>query len=615
MFSLLWLLLCTGTPSLASHPLYAQQPLLSVLTPDGATISHIADGDTVKLRLQLSRPTAQAASIEFLLAGNATPIAACVIAAGDSHCETAELTTLGWYWDDGGTPLPTRLLQTSDQSAAMPITIAPRPVVFVHGFGATWEAWQFYLGENGYLARVGIRGYAVGDGQADGRMNTGNLLEPALPTNTIAENAAIVGQYIEQVKAETGASYVDLVAHSMGGLISRYYIARVMEERDVAQLIMLGSPQQGTACANLPASLNLHLPATLELRPDYVRDIFNQQITERHGVPFYILAGTPILSENQSPCTAVPSDIVISRGSAGGITATISEMPVLHTDLNTSEAVFTDFLLPLLQKPPGSTFTEPSGIESPEVQEDIQFTRVFTGVVEAGGRADITIQIDAVAVANFALYDPTQSLTVTVRGASGNVIELDPAVHGLVVVNAPETLVHLGYGFNNPRPGPWQITLESTGRTPAYGAPYALTALLNGGATLTARTSALLPEVGESVMLTARLQSADRALTVEQAVARIRHPDGRAETLSLQPSGDGYQVAWIPPIAGLYAVDIIATGTLPDGSALERSHFLAMEARDREARPNTLLWGMGGGAVVLLVLGVWVVRRFRRAPP
>ncbi len=347
IFLLLWVAFFSGMAPVTGHPLIAQQASLTLETPAGATISQLTDGDTVKIHFQLPRQAEQSTLIQFVLAGNRDAVAACTIESGQSTCESVDVTALGWYWDDNGTPLPTRLIRadTADvqEIASAVFTVKPRPVVFVHGFGATWEAWQSYLGDDGYLARVGLHGYAVGDGQAEGRMNTGNLLEPTQATNTIADNAAIVGRYIEQVKAETGASYVDLVAHSMGGLISRYYIAREMEERDVAQLIMLGSPQQGTGCANLPASLDFHLPATLELRPSYVRDIFNLQITERYGVPFYVLAGTPILSAVQSPCSDIPSDIVISRSSAGGIPAHVSEMPVLHTDLTTSELVYTDF--------------------------------------------------------------------------------------------------------------------------------------------------------------------------------------------------------------------------------------------------------------------------------
>src|SRR4030065_494868 len=107
-------------------------------------------------------------------------------------------------------------------------------------------------------------------------MNTGNIAQPASPTNTIAQNAAILCEYIANVKKVSEAEMVDLIGHSMGGLASLFYIDRVMGERDYAQLIMLGSPSSGTACANLPAALGFYMPTVLEIRPGYMDGIFNR---------------------------------------------------------------------------------------------------------------------------------------------------------------------------------------------------------------------------------------------------------------------------------------------------------------------------------------------------
>jgi hypothetical protein len=57
----------------------------------------------------------------------------------------------------------------------------------VHGLNSDWRAWENYLGPDGYLAQAGIRGFAVGDGQVEGAMNTGRLDQPTAKTNTIRE--------------------------------------------------------------------------------------------------------------------------------------------------------------------------------------------------------------------------------------------------------------------------------------------------------------------------------------------------------------------------------------------------------------------------------------------
>src|SRR5512141_1266197 len=147
---------------------------------------------------------------------------------------------------------------------------------------------------------------------------------------------------------------VDLVVHSMGGMISRYYIDRLMQDRDVAQLIMLGSPMGGTDCSVLPASLGFFLPASLEIRQSYMLGVFNRQITHRHGVEFYDLAGTAIDQAFKSPCAAVPNDLAVPLVSVNAIPLQSSKLGVLHTELTNSPLVFQSFVQPLLQKPAGS---------------------------------------------------------------------------------------------------------------------------------------------------------------------------------------------------------------------------------------------------------------------
>src|SRR5690606_31483994 len=104
------------------------------------------------------------------------------------------------------------------------VVAAPRPVVLVHGFTGSAAAWDAYLGPAGFLAGVGLEGYAVGDPSLGGAMDMGRTRSPAAPTSTIAENAAVLAAVIDEVRARTGAATVDLVAHSMGGLVARYYL-------------------------------------------------------------------------------------------------------------------------------------------------------------------------------------------------------------------------------------------------------------------------------------------------------------------------------------------------------------------------------------------------------
>src|SRR5262249_23954876 len=160
------------------------------------------------------------------------------------------------------------------------------------------------------------------------------------------------------------------------------------------------------------------------------------------------------------PCTATPSDLVVSRPSVAAITAQISESPLPHADMTGSERVFKDFVAPLLLRRSGDIPAEadPSPPGSSAARE--QFTEVFTGPVDAGGSREVVINLDKLLAASFALYDPTRSLALSVRGANGAVINLTPDANGLVEVKDPAALFTLGYGFNKPAPGAWKVTLR-----------------------------------------------------------------------------------------------------------------------------------------------------------
>jgi pimeloyl-ACP methyl ester carboxylesterase len=488
----------------------------------------------------------------------------------------------------------------------------------VHGFSSTWEAWANYLGPQGYLASVGMHGFAVGDGQVKGMMNTGNLANPTGRTNTIAENAAILGQYIEAVKKQTGAQKVDLLVHSLGGLIARYYIDRLMPKGEVVNLLILGSPMTGTGCANLPAALGFYLPAVLEFQPSYVQDIFNPQITQRGGVIFSALAGVPLVNPLQSPCTPVPSDIAVSLESVNGIPMEVSEMPILHTELNTSPDVFSQFVLPHLQTPPGEFAT----VSDPPVQftntEPMQFTRIYSGHIDPGGMQQVTINIDAdVSVASFALFDSSHSLTVEVTGASGKVLTLDPVTNGLIQVDDPSSLIYLGYGFNHPKPGAWNVKLVPTGKTPDAGADYALTAVFQGGATLSAQASVMTPALHEPVQLTAHLELNGSPLDIHQATAFIRSADGSLHEIDMGKTTDTgtVQATWKPTQPGLSGIEIRVRALAPDDTTIERSGFLTVEVQPGSDKTVTGMFLVVGGLVAISLSMAWLFRKFRQKKP
>ncbi|MDQ0696377.1 MULTISPECIES: lipase family alpha/beta hydrolase [Streptomyces] len=68
-------------------------------------------------------------------------------------------------------------------------------------------------------------------------------------TRDIRAAAELLGRHVEEICARTGHSRVDIVGHSLGGLIARYYVQRLGGDRRVRTLVTLGTPHGGTAVA------------------------------------------------------------------------------------------------------------------------------------------------------------------------------------------------------------------------------------------------------------------------------------------------------------------------------------------------------------------------------
>lgn len=80
----------------------------------------------------------------------------------------------------------------------------------------------------------------------------------------IRNSAEVLGRHIEEVCARTGHDRIDVVGHSLGGLIGRYYAQRMDGHHRVRRLVTLGTPHAGTRAIPL---MTLH-PLVRQMRPD-----------------------------------------------------------------------------------------------------------------------------------------------------------------------------------------------------------------------------------------------------------------------------------------------------------------------------------------------------------
>ncbi|RSS55060.1 triacylglycerol lipase [Streptomyces sp. WAC01280] len=121
-----------------------------------------------------------------------------------------------------------------------------RPVVLLHGFVDNRSVFVL-------LRRVLTR---------HGRDCVESLNYSPL-TCDLRSAAELLGRRVEEIRARTGHAEVDIVGHSLGGLIARYYVQRLGGDTRVRTLVMLGTPHSGTTVAPLA---DAH-PLVRQMRP------------------------------------------------------------------------------------------------------------------------------------------------------------------------------------------------------------------------------------------------------------------------------------------------------------------------------------------------------------
>jgi len=120
-------------------------------------------------------------------------------------------------------------LATSRQSTANHVD----PILFVHGYTSDASAW------NTMISRF----------QADGWESNRLFAYTFSSTKSNASIAQDVKARVDQIRATTGATKVDIITHSMGGLSSRYYLKNLGGQANVDDWVSLGGPNHGTTWA------------------------------------------------------------------------------------------------------------------------------------------------------------------------------------------------------------------------------------------------------------------------------------------------------------------------------------------------------------------------------
>jgi pimeloyl-ACP methyl ester carboxylesterase len=112
------------------------------------------------------------------------------------------------------------------------VTPQSPPILIIHGF----------LGTRGSMYMLERR--LVEDGFVVVSFNLGTL-----NVRDIRRSAFLIHRKIERILAQTPSQRIDIIGHSMGGLIGMYYVKKLGGHTRVRKLLMMGTPIRGTWAA------------------------------------------------------------------------------------------------------------------------------------------------------------------------------------------------------------------------------------------------------------------------------------------------------------------------------------------------------------------------------
>jgi pimeloyl-ACP methyl ester carboxylesterase len=184
------------------------------------------------------------------------------------------------------------------------------PVLLIHGF----------LGTRGSMYMLETR--LVEDGFVVVSFNIGTL-----NVRDIRRSAFLIHRKIERILAQTPGQKIDIIGHSMGGLIGLYYVKKLGGHSRVRKLIMMGTPARGTwiALAGV-ATLGLWSTSSWQLLP---RSRF---LDELHQGP--LPAGVEVHTLAAARDWVVPLETTRVAG------ANAMTVPLGHSSLVVSEDVY-----------------------------------------------------------------------------------------------------------------------------------------------------------------------------------------------------------------------------------------------------------------------------------
>ncbi len=513
--------------------------------------------------------------------------------------------------------------QTSTNFAATQTGVPPEKpvVVLVHGWlgfpglSDTCEAVPTqYLGVQGdpnpqFWGEISA---AVRDAGYD--VYFAHVASSMLSTPSIGDNTRCLANQLDWLRGNRSATSFILVAHSMGGLVSRAYVEndRLNTLDDVQALITLGTPHQGTPIHTwLPivlgpiggfASLAQYCSAQIAVCEFSVpgATLFNTLHTpSTNTIHYHFVGGAAPWAERNALGVATGIALLSGFQDDGIVTAASSRGVSLAGDIDrqltaenhnvfgrteaspsyfNDEALLSalDCILVVLNNPSASTCQNLTSISSAGSDLDLAQADEPSGVswpidyrtLAAGETFTRSVTIDA-GPALFASQWTTGTVAVTLQDPGGALWGPSEAAAHPDVISYTQDLTSSTYSLANAAVGTWRMILTNPSQ-PAATTQTMSVIVAASAINLTGVVDQPWYVPGQSALVTATLTGAPATAVV---TATLNTSDGASLAVPLTSVGIGQYMGSVivPSVPGYAELDVWANGTSAQGAGFERT--------------------------------------------
>jgi len=416
---------------------------------------------------------------------------------------------------------------------------------------------------------------------------------------------------------------ITIVAHSMGGLVSRAAIRTVSPNIKVQALYTFGSPHVGIPSDAIMRFLGPEVKnfweeeycrfhaAVCQMTPEYMSGTFNRMVANLNYVNYYFIGGnggTDITSKIlQVAGGGEANDGLVGQESAVGWAYSVGGFTSNWADASIPFQYYTDETHPARSTPEKAYYVGQNdsgntigGIKysdtylcmkallqsqtplnancSPAIpqqpleansQQEYSFTDIDTGSLAANEVTSVQISSDtANPILFYVNWNGGNAPSVTLTRPDGQVIDPTYAeAHPAEVTyetgtgaENPEVAPYIGYYLTSGQIGSWTINITATDAI-----EYQAFGMLEGSnITLNAQTDNDNYQINQVATITATLNNGGVGLPSATVIASLNRMDGIQDVVTLSdPDNDGVYTGMyeIPNAPGYLTIDVTATGT------------------------------------------------------